>query len=101
MSQEKPRVVRTSWRWLAAICVLAVACSAVAEAAHFHSGSRQDSAKTCPLCVKAHSSTALPSANVQQVAPAAASAKLAAKPATAGHSRLEKGVYFVRPPPAV
>ena len=101
MSQDAPGILPRSWRWLAAICVLAVACSAVAEAAHFHFGSRQDSAKTCPLCVKAHSSTALPSANVQQVAPAAASAKLAAKPATAGHSRLEKGVYFVRPPPAV
>jgi len=101
MSKSASRVVRTSWRWLAAICVLAVAFSAVAEAAHFHFGGRQDSAKTCPLCVKAHASTALPSANVQQVAPAAASAKVAAKPAMAGHSRLEKGVFFVRPPPAV
>jgi len=101
MSQGSSRVVRKSWQWLAAVCILAVTCSAVAEAAHFHFGSRQDSVKTCPLCVKAHSSTALPSANVQQVAPAAASAKLPAKPAMAGHSRLEKGVFFVRPPPAV
>jgi len=92
---------RLSLRWLSLACLLMLGFSTVVEAGHFHSTQSLESAKTCPLCVSAHSSGAVLSARVQVVVPVAAIAPLPLPTVFLPLSRREKGPLFVRPPPAV
>jgi len=93
--------VRLSLRWLSFACLLMLGFSTVVEAGHSHSAQSQESAKTCPLCVSAHSSSAALSARVPVVVPLAAIGPLPLPTVFLPLSWREKGPLFVRPPPAV
>jgi hypothetical protein len=101
MLDRSHRRMRLSLRWLSFVCLLMLGFSTVVEAGHFHSAQSQESAKTCPLCVSAHSSGAVLSARIPVVLPLAAVAPLLLPRVFLPLSRLEKGPVFVRPPPAV
>jgi hypothetical protein len=97
---EKAKLKRWSpaFRWIALLCLLLVAASAVAQGFHYHADETDGTSKQCSICMVLHS----PASNVEpiQIEPAFSVVEALQLPHAPDHFVIaDINALFCRPPP--